>query len=181
MVIVSLDLIWSILALAYDLSKLGEIYWYLWPLVLICPVFPFLLALVFIKITRKKPINQFLIAFAAIPSAVFGLLAVLFYPMLMYNLGFDILGLGQILWVLFYGLQGWYLIFTKRIKLSAVVIVNLYLLVKMTLDYKFLSFGYLDLNLLSGSQLTALFLAGILGLAVIDFIILLKSKRSIGR
>lgn len=120
-------------------------------------------------------------AFAAIPSAVFGLLAVLFYPMLMYNLGFDILGLGQILWVLFYGLQGWYLIFTKRIKLSAVVIVNLYLLVKMTLDYKFLSFGYLDLNLLSGSQLTALFLAGILGLATIDFIILFKSKRSIGR
>jgi hypothetical protein len=175
MAIVYLDFVWSILALVYDIGKLGEIAWYLWPLVLICPVFPLLLAFVFIKIIKNKPVNQFLLAFAAIPSAVFGILSLFFYPMLMYNLGFDILGAGQILWVLFYGLQGWYLVFSQKIKPKAMVFVNLYLIVKLALDYKFLSFGYLDLNILSSTQLTWLFVVALTGLAVINLIAISRS------
>ena len=175
MAIVYLDFIWSILALVYDIGKLGEIAWYLWPLVLICPVFPLFLAFVFIEVVKNKPVNQFLLAFAAIPSAVFGFSALLFYPMLMYNLGFDILGAGQILWVLFYGLQGWYLVFSQKIKPKAIVFVNCYLITKLALDYKFLSFGYLDLNILSASQLTWLFVAALASLVVINLIVISRS------
>lgn len=175
MAIVYLDFVWSILALVYDIGKLGEIVWYLWLLVLICPVFPLLLAFVFIKIIKNKPVNQFLLAFAAIPSATFGTLSLFFYPMLMYNLGFDILGAGQILWVLFYGLQGWYLVFSQKIKPKAMVFVNLYLIVKLALDYKFLSFGYLDLNILSFAQLTWLFIVALISLVVINLIVIFRS------
>lgn len=180
MAIAYLDLIWSALALLYDVEKLTTINWYLWPIVLVCPLFPFLLAIVFFKIIKGKPVNQYLLAFASIPSAIFGILALAFYPMLMLNEGFNIWGLGQILWVLFYSVQGWYLIIRYKIGITVLLIVDVYLFIKLTLDYYYLSFGYLDLDKLSNGQLEQLF-ATSLAMVVLLNIMILRRKRAIGR
>ncbi len=175
MIIAFLDLFWSVAALLYDATKLSSISWYLWPLVIVCPLYPLLLAIVFYKITKNKPVNQFLIAFATVGSASFSFLALAFYPMLMINEGFDILGLGQILWVLFYSVQGWYLISRFKLKVLAIIAVNVYLVVKFLLDYKYLSFGYLNLDKLNHIQILMLLIIGLAGLAVINTVVWLKS------
>jgi len=171
MVIAYLDIVWSALALFHDYDKLLSISWYLYPIVLICPIFPLLLALVFFQTTKKRPINQFLLSFAAIPSAVFGVLALLFYPMLMINEGFNILGLGQILWVLFYGAQGWYLIFRYKMKSWVLVVVSIYLIAKLTLDYYYLSFGYISVEKLTQSQLLGLYIGALVAVALVNIVI----------
>lgn len=171
MLIAYLDFAWALMALVYDAPKLSQISWFLWPLVLICPLFPFLLGLVWLKVTNGKEVNQFLICFAAIPSAVFGVLALLFYPMLMINEGFSLLGMGQIFWVLFYGVQGWYLIARYKIKPPAVIAVNVYLIVKTTLDYYFLSFGYLSVDKLTHNQLMVLYVGGLVAILVVNVFI----------
>jgi len=175
-----LDFIWSALALLYDAEKLTTINWYLWPIVLTCPLFPFLLAIVFYKIIKGKAVNQYLLVFASIPSAVFGILALVFYPMLMLNEGFNIWGLGQILWVLFYSVQGWYLIIRYKIGRTVLLIVDIYLLVKLTLDYYYLSFGYLDLDKLSNNQLAQLFATALVTVLLLN-IMILRRKRAIDR
>ena len=176
MLIVYLDFAWALMALIYDAPKLLQIDWFLWPLVLICPLFPFLLGLVLLKVVKGKKINIFLLSFAAIPSAVFGVLALLFYPMLMINEGFSILGFGQILWVLFYGVQGWYLIYRYKMQRRAVIVASAYLIIKATLDYYFLSFGYLAVDKLTHNQLVTLYAGALVAILVTNMLI--SSRRT---
>lgn len=147
--LIFLDFFWSGGALWVDIPKLPGIPIWAWPFVVICPIYPFLLALVWLKIYRKQKPNQYLLAFAAIPSAIFGVLALVYYPTLMATNGFTWQDFGQIFWVLFYSIQGWYLLIKFKIARWPTLLVSLCLMIKFILDYKFLTFGYLDVNLLS--------------------------------
>lgn len=140
-----IDLFWSIAALIYDWSKLTTIAPWLWPFVAVCPIFPLLIALVLLQLYRKKSPNQFLLAFAAIPSLVYGLVAVIFYPVAMIYQGFSWNAVGQIFWVGLYAIQGFWLIREFRpgkfAFYSALVFVATKILI---VDILFKSFGYFD-------------------------------------
>lgn len=91
--------------------------------------------------------------------------------------GFSWNGLGQILWVLFYALQGWYLFVKYKIARSAMIAASMYLIIKLILDYKYLTFGYLDFENIPNLAVLVLILIGILsvgGLLMLDY---LKKKQ----
>jgi len=170
-----LNLFWAGAAIIYDAPKLLEINPLLWPIVVICPLFPLLLALFFFQIIKKRKPNQFLLAFASIPSFVYGVVAIIYYPFLMLNEGFNWYGIGQILWVLFYSAQGLYLIIKYKINTIAISLVGLYLLMKLTLEYRNLSFGYLDLHLLTKMQLEYVYIVSLV--ATLIAVLFVISKR----
>jgi len=157
-----------------DWPKLFEIPLWAIPFAIICPVYPLLLAVVWFQIRRNGKPNRYLLAFATIPSAVFGILALIFYPSLMVARGFAWNDLGQIFWVLFYSAQGWYLVFKNKISLLPALLVLLYLFVKFILDYKFLTFGYLEAESLSRQSLLMI---SIVALIAPVFIIIFTLKK----
>lgn len=140
------DFLWSLAALWVDIPKLATIPGWAWIFAMICPIYPFLLAFVWLRILQKKPVNSYLLAFAAIPSAIFGLLAIAFYPSVMIYHGFNWQDFGQIFWVLFYSIQGWYLIFRYKFLSSAALLAAAYLVIKFALDFKYKTFGYLGVE-----------------------------------
>jgi len=155
--LIFLDLFWSAAALAVDLPKLPSVPVWAWLFAVVCPIYPFLLFWVWRALYKGREPNPYLLAFAAIASAVFGPLALFFYPAVMTKIGFDWRSLGQIFWVLFYSLQGWYLLFKKRILLAPAAAAAGYLLIKFYLDYRFGTFGYLGVEDLPGGVLFYLF------------------------
>lgn len=159
--LIFLDLFWSLAALIIDLPKLPEIPVWAWPFAVVCPIYPFLLFLVWRAIYKGREPNPYLLAFAVIGSAVFGLLALLFYPAVMTKIGFDWRSFGQIFWVLFYSLQGWYLLFKKRLLLGPAATVGGFLLVKFYLDYRFETFGYLGVEDLPAGSIFYLFVLAV--------------------
>ena len=169
------DLFWSGAALIVDLPKLADIPPWAWPVVMICPIYPLLLAIVWFQIIYRKRSNQYLLAFAAIPSAVFGVLALVFYPLKLSALGWDSNAFGQIFWVLVYSIQGWYLLFRYKTGFRPAALAILYLFVKFTLDYKFNTFGYLDFAGLSNVAVLSLYIVA-LAVSVAGFFILLSSR-----
>ena len=174
-VLVLLDLFWSGAAWWVDWPKLTTIPFWAWFFVIVCPIYPLLLAGVWLSVLRDKELNQYLLAFAALGSAILGIMAIVFYPATMVARGWDWNAFGQIFWVAFYSIQGWYLIFKYRIKLSPALIAFFYFLVKFTIDYKFKTFGYLDL---AGTPNLALYL---LALATTTMIATLTISRSLCR
>ncbi|MCX6810059.1 MAG: hypothetical protein NTZ65_04960 [Candidatus Berkelbacteria bacterium] len=144
--LIFLDFIWSVSAFIYDWSKFATIPWFVLPFVVICPIYPLLLAIVWIKIFKKKNPNQYLFTFATIPSMIFGLLALIYYPVAMFYQGFSLNAFGQIFWVLFYSIQAWYLFFKYKTSTLPIILVLFYLSIKFFIDYKYLTFGYLDFS-----------------------------------
>jgi len=176
LIIILLDLFWSIAAFWVDWPKLFEIPTWALLFAVICPVYPLLLAIVWFQIKKYGQPNPYFLAFAAIPSAVFGILAVVFYPTLMFSRGFSWNDLGQIFWVLFYSTQGWYLVFKNRFRLMPVLLVLLYLLAKFSLDLKFLTFGYLEAESLNKPALLAVFVIAIIASLLVAAFGLLKKE-----
>ncbi|HOE74687.1 MAG TPA: hypothetical protein PLC05_01520 [bacterium] len=146
--LIALNFVWTISSLAYDWSELTHQPFYLWPFLIICPLYPFLLALVWLKIIRQQTPNNYLLAFAAIGASFFGALSILFYPVVMLIEGFNWLTFGAIFWVLFYGIQGWYLLFTPNTTLKKwpTILATLYLVTKIFLDWRYNTFGYMSQN-----------------------------------
>jgi len=172
--LIILDFFWSAAALFVDLPKLGSIHPLLWPVAIICPIYPLLLAIVWIEIKKGKKINSFLLAFAIIPSAIFGILALVYYPSKMIFQGFAFRDLGQIFWVLFYSSQGWYLWFKRKLLLFPVILVTIYLTIKFFLDYRFDSFGYLSFDDFSQS---AKFYILLLSLVLVAYFAIFQRKK----
>lgn len=168
LILIILDFVWSVSAFWYDADKLLTLSPFLWLFVAVCPVFPFLLALVLLQLYRKKSPNQFLLAFAAVPSAVYGVLAVFYYPIAMYYQGFSWNGFGQIFWVLLYALQGFWLLRKFKIGKLPFALVSILLILQIVIvDFYYKSFGYFDFagissNLLIGLVITTIVLLGII-------------------
>lgn len=132
--LIALNLIWSAAAFTYDAPEIFRIPFYLWPFIVICPVYPFLLALVWCFI-KKEQLNSILLSFAAIPSAIYFLASLVYYPTWMMLNGFDWLALGQIFWVTFYGIQGLYLIQKYTPAKSAIILACLFLVISFGVQY----------------------------------------------
>ncbi|OQA52284.1 MAG: hypothetical protein BWY43_00568 [candidate division WS2 bacterium ADurb.Bin280] len=176
--LIILDFFWALAALFVDLPKLLEIPPYLWLIVAVCPVYPFLLALVFLRILKRRKVNHFLLSLASFPSAIFGVLALVYYPLKMSHAGFNWIDFGQIFWVFFYSLQGWYLLINKKISFVALFSAFCFLCAKLIIDYKYLMFGYLDLTMLNpGERMGILILSLVASALVLLFAIRVNRRR----
>jgi len=172
--LILLDFFWSAAAWIYDAPKLANIPPYFWPFVAVCPIYPLLIALNLLQLYRKKEPNQFLLGFGAIGGALYGALAILYYPLAMAYQGFLLNALGQIFWVLFYALQGFWLFLNYQIKREVYIFVGAVLVLKLIIiDYFYKSFGYFDFTEISSNLLI-----GLLSLAVISLGVFYKIRKS---
>ena len=152
------QLIWlniglSLFSLSYDLHVIRTIPLWAWPFVVICPLWPLVLALAWYTN------NKYLKGFAALATASYGLLAIVFYPLLMHATFFNWPDTGNIIWVWLYAIQGWYLLRTHKVPLPAILIAFTFLITSFTIQYKTLGFGYLDYAALSPQM--RIFLLGV--------------------
>ena len=131
------------MAAVYDWEIFSKIPIYLWPFLVICPMFPALLSLVWAQSLDSKP-NNLLLAFAAIPSLLYLLAALIYYPTWMIQNGFDWMTFGAIFWVLAYGLQAIYLLSKYRVRFIFTVAVALFLFVSFVVQYKTKTYGAQD-------------------------------------
>ncbi|MDH4358416.1 MAG: hypothetical protein OEV37_00495 [Candidatus Berkelbacteria bacterium] len=164
--LILLDLFWAGAALWVDIPKLMQIPVWSWLLVVICPIYPFLLALIWIQIKSGKQANSYLLAFGAIGSAVFGPLALIFYPALIVERGWGWNEFGQIFWVSFYSTQGWYLIAKRKFELIPVLVAGVYFLIKIFFDYKTKTMSYLDFADLSYAKQNLILAVALISLSL---------------
>lgn len=170
------DLFWSAAAWLVDYSKLANIPLWGWPFALLCPIYPFLLALVWLMLLKQDKVNPYLLAFASIPAAVLGILALFYYPSKMYFQGFSLRDFGQIFWVLFYSLQGWYLLVSRKIKIIPVLVTILFFGGLLVTDFIFKTFGYLSFDAFSVHSLYFLLGLGILSTVIVAMIAIRRSN-----
>ena len=170
-----LNLVWAGSALVYDWPAMTRIPVYWWPFVVICPYYPFLLALVWRQIYCEHKLNRFLLAFAAAPSVIYFLAALMYYPTWMIKNNFDWLAIGQIFWVAFYGLQGWFLLKSQSVSPSAVGLACVFLLLSFAIQYRYDTFGYLDTTNLSRPLILAEY--SLLGLATVFLFLIIGTRR----
>lgn len=142
----------ALIALLHDLPALRVVPFALWPVIAICPVYPLVLAAYWNPDEKERNKRTGLTAFAGLPAAVFGLLALVFYPLIMARYGFDWANFGQIFWVWLYAAQGWYLVFQARIQAQDVVLAGAWLFLVLITLYQTQSFGYLALDLLTQTE-----------------------------
>jgi len=171
------NIVWTASAWMVDFTKLPTIPAWAWLFVLICPVYPFLLALIWLALIGQKTPNAYLATFAVFGSVVFGVLALFYYPLKMIFQGFSWPDLGQIFWVAFYSVQGWYLLFRFQAKIYPAISAAAFLVLALVVNYRFKTFSYLSLDDFSGISILLLFILGLLSTALV-FCLSLKKKKS---
>ena len=177
LILIILDLFWATAALVFDWSAIGQIPFYFWPFIIICPVYPFLLALTWYQKIRGNHINSYLLAFATVPSIAYFIGALIYYPTLMVSNGFNILTFGAIFWVALYGLQAMYLLIKNSIPTLPIIFVSMFLLISFIIQFLTKSFGYLDFGNLDSSTVLIIYVAIYANLIL--YIIVLKKLQLI--
>jgi len=139
------DLLWSVSAWIYDWHKLITLPVYLIPFILTCPIFPLLLSVSWFQIFRKRKLNLFIFYLGVLGSVVYGVGAILYYTSLMTLVGFDWWTFGGIFWVLFYALQGGYLLFRYKagFNLASLISAGAFLGAKLIIDFTTRTSGYI--------------------------------------
>ena len=150
----------SLLSLRYDAPILPTIPYWAWAFVIICPLYPLVLALFYYgELTQKR--NDILTAIAVLSAATYGLAALAYYPLHMYATFYNWLDTGNIFWVWLYATQGWWLIRKlPRPHPLALTIATGFILCAFTIQFRTLSFGYLDYASLSNPERIGLLLVG---------------------
>jgi len=141
--IIVLDLAWAAMAAVYDWEIFCKIPIYLWPFLVICPVFPAMLSLVWAQSLDTKP-NNFLLAFSVIPSLFYFVAALIYYPTWMILNGFDWMTFGAIFWVLAYGFQAIYLLFKYHVGFLSSVCAAIFLILSFVIQYVTKTYGAQD-------------------------------------
>lgn len=150
----------SVIALTYDWPALQAIPTYLWPLVAICPLYPLLLALYWLYTAGGKE-SPYLAAVAALPAATYGLLALVFYPLVMLKAGFTWNDTGQIVWVWLYAAQA-FVILRRTVPQAMPAFLGLFWLFA-SLSVLYLSpITYFALDLFTHDERTALYLVAVI-------------------
>ncbi|CAN5139160.1 hypothetical protein BH11PAT4_BH11PAT4_2120 [soil metagenome] len=152
--LIFLNLCMGFLALGYDIPAIRQVPWFMLPFILICPLYPFLLAL---HLSLAKP-QVWLQAFATIPPTIYGGLALAFYPLSMLNSGFTWNETGQIVWVLLYAVQAFLLLPRKHS--SATYTAAAFTLVSLCVLFVTNSYGYLAIAALPQSAKISLLCLG---------------------
>ncbi len=142
----------SLISLTYDIPALRTIPLWAMPFVVICPIYPFLLAFVWLRIAQKKLIHHFLIAFAILPAAVYGLASLVYYPLVIQQTYPNWRDIGQILWVWLYAGQAWYLIRRWPIPPLHACLALIFVVVSASIQFITLGYGYLDYASLTLNQ-----------------------------
>lgn len=162
-----------------DFSKLPLIPVWGWPFALICPIYPFLIALVWLALYNQKKPSSYLFAFAIFGSAVFGILSLVYYPLKMYFQGFSWNDFGQIFWVAFYSAQGWYLLFRHKLKLQPAMLVGGFFVFSLAINFYFKTFGYLSLDKFTSTSKIALLFIGLMSTVAVVLISLREKKTTL--
>ena len=168
-----LDILWSLSALIYDFQAIQLIPLWARIFVIICPLYPLLLTLVWTTLL-KQMIHPWLFSIAVLPSAVYGVLGLFFYPLTMYFDHYSWEAVFQIGWVLFYSLQAWYLLRIYNPPLLSKLFAVLFITLSLGVQFLNQTFGYLAVDVLPAPAQYFL-----LSLAAITCIFLLKDQRRI--
>lgn len=164
--VIVLDLIWSSIAWVHDFPVISGLPWYLAPFIIICPVFPLLLAIIWWGRLRQIDLAA-LLPWAALPGVVYAILAPVFYGADAYYNGFSWINVGQVLWVWFYGLQGAYVVWRTKAPKNQVIGVICYLIIALTVQYQTLSLGYLDLASVPHAIVLGLYSIGLISTVLV--------------
>ncbi len=148
-IVIFLDIIWAIVALIFDYPVLSQIKYYYWPFIAICPIYPLLLAIIWLLIISRKSVNRYLLCFGVIPSIVYFIGAILYYPTWMFCNGFNFSALGQIFWVVFYGIQAFILADKITWRIIPSLFVSIFIGFSFYIQYINHSFGYFDYSNIS--------------------------------
>lgn len=155
----------AVAALVYDIPAISHIPWYAVPFVVVCPIYPFLIALTLAS-NRPHPLLQ---SFATIPASVYGGLALCFYPLHMALSGLSWYGIGQMLWVLLYASQALFLLPRKHS--AATFAAAGFTVFSLCVHLQTGSYGYLDIASLSETTQINLFLVGLVLVGVVAGVI----------
>lgn len=139
------DLVWSICAWIFDWQKLQTIPIYLLPFILTCPLYPLFLSISWFLIYKNKKLNLFIFYLGVAGSIVYGVGAVLYYPIYMSIFAFDWYAFGGIFWVLFYAIQAVYLLlrFNKGYSAVSLLAAGVLIATKIAIDYYTRTYGYI--------------------------------------
>jgi len=143
-ILLGLNLFWAFSATIYDWQAIQNIPFFYWPIIIVCPIFPLLLAILWYLKSRNGKVNQFYLSIIAIISFSYGLGSLFFYPTIMHYNGFDWLNFGQIFWVWFYASQGLYLLVKEKGNIWGEVVGISIFSVSVWVQIRTNSFGYLD-------------------------------------
>jgi len=154
--LVLLNTFWAVAALTFDWPKITTLPSWAIIFIVVCPLYPILLWLVWFTLDRQrstearealltKGVFPYLLALAALPSAVYGVVAVYFYPIQMIFNGFNWLGVLSIAWIWVYSAQGWWLLKHFTPHLNALRFSAVFLTVSLLVQLFTQTFAYLDI------------------------------------
>ncbi len=103
--LIMINAIWSILGIYADAAWLSRYPWYLMPLTAICSLYPVLLTIIYLFLFFQRHPPVWLARWAFIGCLSYGILAQIYFPLLMSWRGFGWYEFGSMFWVAFYGLQ----------------------------------------------------------------------------
>lgn len=169
------NLFWSAMAFIYDFDKIINLPAQIWPFIIICPIYPLLLAVSWLFIYLKHR-NRLIITFSAFNSLIFFIAALIYYPVWMIINGFDLLAFGQIFWVAFYGLQGAYLVNKIKLNQPGLLISIIFLLLTFLIQCKTNSFGFFDTANFSQTLILVLYGVLSLGTVLLAGVLLVKNR-----
>jgi hypothetical protein len=145
------NLLLTIASLFYDAPVLPSIPLWAWPFVVVCPLYPLLLALYWWK---RWP---WLAPFAILPAATYGIGALVYYPMLMHATYVNWQDIGTIFWVWLYAAQAWYFMRSAPLTTAPLILALLFLFASFSIQMITLSYGYLEYASLTPDMRLALF------------------------
>jgi hypothetical protein len=163
--LIILNLCMGFLALGYDIPAIRQVPWFMVLFILICPLYPFLLAF---HLYLPKP-QAWLQAFATIPPTIYGGLALAFYPLSMYVSGFTWNETGQIFWVLLYATQA-FLLLPKKPS-PATYTAATFTLISLCILFVTDSYGYLAIAALPQSAKVSLLCLGFVLVALTSSVV----------
>lgn len=103
--LILLNLIWSILGFYADFAWLSEIPAWLIPITCICSLYPPLLTIWYLFRYYQKNIPNWFTFWIVLGTASYGLIAQIYFPLLMSWKGINAHDIGSMVWVAVYGLQ----------------------------------------------------------------------------
>lgn len=152
----------SIGSMTIDWQDFAETPWFLWPFVPICPLYPFLLGVLYAWRARKGKWPVRLMLFTLLGITSYGVIAIVFYPLYMLENGFAWYELGNVFWVMIYSLQAvwlwkefgrdgghWRPGRLSKVSTCLIAAYAVYFFAKDILDRYSVTFSYVRYNILS--------------------------------
>ncbi|OQB06322.1 MAG: hypothetical protein BWY19_00313 [bacterium ADurb.Bin212] len=163
-----LNLIWSAIAFFVDYKVIGNIPFYFWPFTIICPLFPFLLFILWLREHFRKNTRDLWLSLFSIPPIAYFFGSLIYYPYWMLQNGFNLYAFGQIFWVAFYGIQGIWFSIKRKNDLKYDLVAISYIVISFIIQYFGETYGYFDTSNISNLAMAIIYaLIVLLTLAIV--------------